>query len=157
MACRNRRWPIQRRSSTSSRCMTAICPAGPPKVCSETRNQARTASRKGGTAVAWTGAACGVGSDIGSPSGSGRLAAEQQAAADVLVQAVEERAGDGEGALVVAGHRQAAQQHVEARGLGGVEAAVVEVGLVHDLADPLEHGVVEAVHAQDRLERAVVA
>src|SRR3712207_8419461 len=45
----------------------------------------------------------------------------------------------------------------EAGRLGGVEAAVVEVGLVDDLADPPEHGVVEAVHAQHRLEGAVAA
>src|SRR3954453_8762487 len=47
MACRNRRWPIHRLSSTSVRCMTAICPAGPPKVCSEMANQVRTAVRNG--------------------------------------------------------------------------------------------------------------
>src|SRR3982750_3719071 len=47
MACRNRRWPIHRLSSTSVRCMTAIWPAGPPKVCSEMANQVRTAVRKG--------------------------------------------------------------------------------------------------------------
>ena len=37
------------RSSTSSRCITAIWPAGPPKVCSEIRNHARVASRSGTT------------------------------------------------------------------------------------------------------------
>src|SRR4051812_38131406 len=47
MACRNRRWPIHRLSSTSVRCMTAICPAGPPNVCSEMANQVRTAVRNG--------------------------------------------------------------------------------------------------------------
>ncbi len=31
--------------------MTAIWPAGPPKVCSEMANQARTASRNGTTSL----------------------------------------------------------------------------------------------------------
>ena len=34
--------------------MTAIWPAGPPKVCSEIANQARTASRNGTTSL-WLG------------------------------------------------------------------------------------------------------
>src|SRR6267142_4227321 len=36
------------------RCMTAICPAGPPKLSSATRTHTRTASRK---ATSWSGAA----------------------------------------------------------------------------------------------------
>src|SRR3712207_413809 len=115
MACRNRRWPIHRCSSTSVRCMTAICPAGPPKVCSEMRNQARTAVRNG-TTVCCCGRA-GLFASMAVLAGSGRLAAEQQAAAVVLVEPVEERAGDGERLLVGAGHRQPAQQDVEPGGL----------------------------------------
>ena len=35
-ACRNRASPIQRFSSTRMRCITAICPAGPPKESAAT-------------------------------------------------------------------------------------------------------------------------
>ena len=50
-ACRNRCCPIQRRLSTSSCCMTAIWPAGPPNVCNDTRNHAFVASRSGITSA----------------------------------------------------------------------------------------------------------
>src|SRR4051812_24270430 len=109
--------------------MTATWPAGPPKVCRLIANQARTAVRKGTTVcpcgLAGGSAAEGAGVDgsgpgwasrvIPAPLGngwSGRFAAEQQPAAVVLVEAVEDRAGDGEGVLVGAGHRQPAQHHV---------------------------------------------
>jgi hypothetical protein len=43
----------------------------------------------------------------------------------VLVQAVEQPAGDGEGVVIgAAGQGQAADQNVQARGGGGVEAVV---------------------------------
>src|SRR5688572_8005994 len=45
-ACRNRPSDIQRFSSTRMRCITAICPAGPPKLSSATRAQTRAASEK---------------------------------------------------------------------------------------------------------------
>ena len=63
---------IQRFSSTRVRCMTAICPAGPPKVCRLIRNQAFTASRNGITSpgavtgAAWSG---GVRGRAGGPPG----------------------------------------------------------------------------------------
>src|SRR5687767_2894266 len=127
MACRNRRWPIHRFSSTSVRCMTAIWPAGPPKVCREMANHARTAVRKGTTSA---GSRRSVSLVTGTP-GSGRLAAEQGAATVVLVEAVEQRAGHGQGLLVAAGHGEAAEQDVEAGRLRGVEPVVVQVGHVH--------------------------
>jgi len=49
--------------------MTAIWPAGPPKVCSEMRNHARTAVRKGTTVCS-----CGrtnSGTEAGSGAGVG--------------------------------------------------------------------------------------
>src|SRR5688500_5809567 len=111
MACRNRRWPIHRLSSTRVRCITAIWPAGPPKVCSEMANQVRTAVRNGMTGSA---VSCRLSASLVTGLlGSGRLAAEQRAASVVLVQGVEHRARDCEGVLVGAGHRQAAEQHVE--------------------------------------------
>src|SRR4051794_6255300 len=72
---------------------------------------------------------------------SGRLAAEQQATPVVLVEPLEDRSGDGQGVLVVAGHGQPPQHDVEAGGLGGVEQLVVQVGLMHDLGDPPQHRV----------------
>ena len=46
-ACRNLSSPIQRFSSTRIRCITAIWPAGPPKLSSATRTHVRSASEKG--------------------------------------------------------------------------------------------------------------
>src|SRR5205809_6678186 len=65
-------------------------------------------------------------------SSSCRFPAEQQGPAAVLVEAVEDGAGDGHDVGVVVGHRQAAADHVEPGGLRGVVAFVVEVGLVDD-------------------------
>ena len=42
-ACRKRRSEIQRRRSTSSSCMIAICPAGPPKLIIPSLIQKRNA------------------------------------------------------------------------------------------------------------------
>src|SRR5215212_6399708 len=45
-ACKNRAWLIQRRRSTSSVCMMAIWPAGPPKEMNPSLSQNRKASAK---------------------------------------------------------------------------------------------------------------
>jgi hypothetical protein len=50
-ACRNRLLLIQRRRSTSSSCMMAIWPVGPPKLMNPSFTQKRAASRKG---TPWT-------------------------------------------------------------------------------------------------------
>ena len=51
-ACRNRRSVIQRRRSTSSSCMIAIWPAGPPKLMHPSLSQNRSASRSLGVSAA---------------------------------------------------------------------------------------------------------
>src|SRR6476660_7179771 len=51
-ACRNRRSEIQRRRSTSSSCMIAICPAGPPKLMQPSFSQKRKASDSEGRGLA---------------------------------------------------------------------------------------------------------
>ena len=47
-ACRKRRSEIQRRRSTSSSCMIAIWPAGPPKLIQPSFSQNQNASRSVG-------------------------------------------------------------------------------------------------------------
>ena len=98
-------------------------------------NQARTAVRNGTTVCrpgrsGWGGRAFGAGLGAhgveeplaerlagervevgthdhgGQELAVGRFAVEQQAAAGELVEAVEDRAGDGGGVLIAAGHRQ---------------------------------------------------
>src|SRR3712207_9335264 len=105
--------------------MTAICPAGPPNVCSEIRNHAFTAVRNGTVRAG--------GASLVTASSSGRwsrgLAAEQQSAAVVLVEAVEDGAGDGVGAPVLAGNGQAPQDDLRAGRLGGVRGPPVQDGL----------------------------
>src|SRR4029079_2391888 len=51
-ACRKRRSEIQRRRSTSSSCMIAICPAGPPKLMQPSFSQKRKASGSEGRGLA---------------------------------------------------------------------------------------------------------
>src|SRR5262249_13994894 len=72
-----------------------------------------------------------------------------------FVEAVEDRAGDGEGFLVGADHGQAAQDDVEAGGFGGVVPFVVEVGFVDDLGDAPEDWIVKLVVTEDGFEAAV--
>src|SRR5919197_3403667 len=88
---------------------------------------------------------------------SRRLPAGQECALAVLVKTVEQRRREGEQLLVVAYHREPAQEHVESGALGRVIALVGQVGLVHDLGDLPEHRVGELVTAQERLEAAVTA
>src|SRR5688572_13409455 len=130
--------------------MTAIWPAGPPNVCSEMANHARTAVRNG--MASRTGRASLV---MSTSPASGRLATQQGPPAVVLVEPVEELTGYGEGALVVPRHREPAEEDVQPRRLRRVEAVVVEVGDVHDLGDPPQHRIGELVAAQDGLEAAV--
>ena len=56
--------------------------------------------------------------------------AEEGGTAQVLIQAVEQRPGDLHDCRVVADHRQAAQGDVQAGGLRGVVAFIVQVGLL---------------------------
>src|SRR5258705_5645231 len=86
---------------------------------------------------------------------SGWLATEHLGALLDRIQAVEQRPSDLEHALVVEGHREAPDQHVDTRGFGGVETLVRQVGLVDDPADLDESRVAELMHAQKGLKAAV--
>ncbi len=69
----------------------------------------------------------------------GGWAAGHELAAGVLVQAVEQPAGEGEGVVIgAAGQGQAADQDVQARGGGGVEAVVGQVSFVDNASDLLQ-------------------
>src|SRR5437868_4558485 len=91
--------------------------------------RSRRTERSMSTAVPWSTTA-----RLGWPW-LGVFAAEERGAVVVLVEAIEDWFGDREGVLVAADHGQAAEDRVEAGGLGGVVAFVVEVGLVDDLGD----------------------
>src|SRR5256884_6129867 len=56
-ACKKRAWLIQRRRSTNSVCMIAICPVGPPKEMKPSFSQNRNASANEGNAVCCRGPA----------------------------------------------------------------------------------------------------
>src|SRR5207248_2624600 len=68
-------------------------------------------------------------------SSSCRFPAEKQRPTAVLVEAVEDGAGDGHDVGIVVDHRQTPADHVEPGGLGGVVALIVEVGLMDDPGD----------------------
>src|SRR5918996_4112818 len=134
-ACRNRASPIQRFSSTRIRCMTAICPAGPPKLSAAILAQTRTASPK---AIPWPagvgdGALAVVTSTAPSAGSRGLLVGE------VRIQVVEYRGAPGE-ALLIVGVREhdAADQPGDAGRLLAAELAILQIDVVHDLADRLE-------------------
>src|SRR5487761_1553071 len=153
---------------------------GPPKPSVPSRRKYRTnAPRPGRAAVAPEAVSCRVSALSLSPGtgtaapvalvsvtcrspgrvsgkrGSGGFAAQQGGPPVVFVDAVEDRARDGQDLGVVADHRQAAQGHVEAGCLGCVVAFVVQVGFMDDGGDPPQHRIGQVVAAQDRLEAAL--
>jgi hypothetical protein len=81
--------------------------------------------------------------------------AEQCGPSVVLVEAIEDGCGVGEGLSVGADHGEAAEGDVESGGFGGVVAFVVQVGFVDDFSDFPQDGVREVVAAQDGFEAAV--
>src|SRR4029079_17204169 len=100
----------QRFSSTRMRCITAICPAGPPNDSAATRAHTRRAAEKG---------AATAGSARGTEALVERLEQRQPRLQPVLV------------ALVLGG--DALHHGADPGGLGVAEAALLAVEVVHDL------------------------
>jgi hypothetical protein len=59
--------------------------------------------------------------------------------------------------IVRCGLDEAVDRQIHAHGLGPGELAVVQVGLVHDLGDQADPGILDAKALDDGLERAVLA
>src|SRR5215210_8767667 len=135
------------------RCMTAIWPAGPPNESAATRNQTRNASPQptpwDGSVRAKTVAAAAV-SAISSSSAA--LLAEG------LVEVVQHGTAARDPLVVLAIRRaDPGNQGANAGCLLAPELLVLEVDVVHDLADGAQRRVIEAGAAQQDLECAAVA
>src|SRR5687767_10091412 len=108
------------------RCITAICPAGPPKLCKPTRTQTRTASAN------VTGMSAGCTRHL--------LSASERS-----MQLTEELLARGQPLLVGPVHAtQAVDDRSHAGRLAALELPVLEVDVVHDLSDDAERRVVDA-------------
>src|SRR5215831_11391469 len=140
-ACRNRRSPIQRFSSTRMRCITAICPAGPPKLSAATRAQTRKAAAK---LMPWP-----VGQGPRDSFPRGPLAAEDR-------EQIVEQPGASRQALLLLRRIGAdpRDQHLQARRLLAGELAVLEIDVVDDLGDLAETRILEPAPRQQHLEAA---
>src|SRR5215211_7995152 len=136
------------------RCMTAICPAGPPNESRATRSQTRNASASetpwdglvSAEAVSATAVVCAIGCS------SAALFAER------LVKVVEHGATPREPLRVVAiGRADPGDQAANAGRLLASELFVFEINVVHDLADGGQRGIVQSCTTQQNLEGAAVA
>ena len=142
-ACKKRRSEIQRRRSTSSSCMIAIWPAGPPKLIQPSFSQNQNASRSVGrtsqpAAATGDGRAWRSPSSVGSTGRRGRRRAAPSGRA-VLIVLRGQREPRSSASIPCASGRRSARRHVR---------------LVHELTDPVEREVVELVLDEDALERA---
>src|SRR5918997_5661846 len=136
-ACRKRASETQRRSSTTSRCSSAIWPAGPPKESRPIFSQTRTASAKEGIAAGVV-AACGVPAATGSAgagdAASGRGRSSATLPPEVPVEVLEHGRAAREPLPVAAGaDADAGHQRPDAVRLGAGELRVLEVDVVDGL------------------------
>src|SRR6185295_19338935 len=137
-ACRKRGSSIQRFSSTSMRCIIAICPAGPPKLMQPIFSQTRNASPKLGEASALASivSVCTV-------IASRRLRGPIVPLLGRMPQPCEERIIDDKAALdhaviVVARQRgEAKRNSMQARGFRR-EIVACRVGAAHEQREPRE-------------------
>src|SRR5581483_3845219 len=129
-AWRKRASLIQRRRSTSSRCMMAICPVGPPKLMNPSFSQKRNASPNEGA------------STPGGPSAAAHIG--EPALAEEDVKEVERARDEGRG-----GERPACRAQVGALAQGRLREGTQREGLRrHDAhhereapRQPVRHGV----------------
>src|SRR5215472_1219266 len=126
------------------RCITAICPAGPPKLSAATRAQTRKAAAK---LMPWP-----VGQGPRDSFPRGPLAAEDR-------EQIVEQPGASRQALLLLRRIGAdpRDQHLQARRLLAGELAVLEIDVVDDLGDLAETRLLEPAPRQQHLEAAAVA
>src|SRR5215213_414338 len=135
------------------RCMSAIWPAGPPNESAATRSQTQNASPQ---LTPWDGLA----STGAAPANVVSAISFSSAAllAEVLIEVVEHGAATRDPLVVLAiGRADPGNQGANAGRLLAPELCVLEVDVVHDLADGAQRRVAEAGAAQKDLERAAVA
>src|SRR3954452_24468777 len=134
------------------RCMTAICPAGPPNESAATRNQTQNASPQ---LTPWDGSAV-IGTVV-----AAAVSAIKFSSAALLAEGLVEVGGHGAAArdplvVLAIGRADPGDQGANAGCLLAPELLVLEVDVVDDLADGAQRRVAEAGTAQEDLERAAV-
>src|SRR5689334_7332007 len=134
------------------RCITAICPAGPPKLKAATRIQTLMASEKetpcegvGVVAAVWVrGVAISVSPFAG--------------LTEIGIEGIERLRAACDALVVVGGcHGDAGDQARDAGGLLAAVLGVLEIDVVDDLGDGSERCVFQAAALQQHLEGAAVA
>src|SRR3954452_4810411 len=135
------------------RCMTAICPAGPPNESAATRNQTQNASPQ---LTPWDGSAL-IGTVVAAAVSAIKFSSAALLA-EGLVEVVEHGAAARDPLVVLAiGRADPGNQGANAGRLLAPDLLILEVDVVHDLADGAQRRVAEAGAAQQDLERAAVA
>src|SRR4051794_16974678 len=135
------------------RCMTAIWPAGPPNESAATRNQTQNASPQ---LTPWDGSVRAE--TVAAASISAIKISSATLLAEGLVEVIEHGAATRDPLVVLAiGRADPGNQGANAGRLLAPELLVLEVDVVHDLADGAQRRVAEAGTAQEDLERAAVA
>src|SRR4051812_20661382 len=135
------------------RCMTAICPAGPPNESAATRNQTRNASPQ---LTSWDGSVRAE--TVAATAVSAIKISSAALLAEGLVEVIEHGAAARDPLVVLAiGRADPGNQGANAGRLLAPELLILEVDVVHDLADGAQRRVAEAGAAQQDLERAAVA
>src|SRR5262245_15212336 len=155
-ADRKRGSSIQRFSSTSTRCMSAICPAGPPKLSTPILAQTRSASPKEGAAAgsSMAGVAAGLpvmASSSGRRLGGGPVVRLLGGVAAPAVEGIVERHGRLQLGEIVAVHARVAERGREQTGRLRRQIESRGIGAAHDggemqkraglQAELLQHGV----------------
>src|SRR5262245_12183124 len=146
------------------RCMTAICPAGPPKLRPATRSQVQNASRSDTPCCGFHCSAIERSTNVclirwaNSRVGSFARACLSAFLPEVLVEVVEDFSPACNPLRIIPG-RGADTLHKgsDTCDFGSPELAVLEIDIVDDLGDGAKRCVLEAASVEQHLEGAFVA
>src|SRR5262249_21410554 len=146
------------------RCMTAIWPAGPPKLRPATRSQTQKASCSGTpccgfpfSAIANSAKLCLVAGRI-PKSAHYERACLSAPLPEVLVEVIEDFGTARDPLRIILGRcADTLHKGSDTCDFGSAELAVLEIDIVDDLADGAKRRVLEAAAIEQDLERALVA
>src|SRR6476659_10398678 len=159
-ACKKRLSEIQRFSSTRMRCITAIWPAGPPKLSIATRSQTRNASRSDTPCRGTDSPPSAIASSAtpGLLHGRGRpvVRFRLESATPGVERVVHHHAVPKHFVIVRKVRGQAERDGEQAAALRG-QIVSGRVGASDDLGQMVESRILDAVDAQDGVERAALS
>src|SRR5262249_29434504 len=146
------------------RCMTAIWPAGPPKLRPATRSQTQKASCSGTPCCGFHFSAIATSANVCLVAGRIPKSAHYERAclsallAKVLVEVVEDFGATRNPLRIILGRRaDTLYKGSDTCNFGSAELAVLEIDIVDDLADGAKRRVLYAASLEQDLEGAFVA